>query len=557
MLASLSIRDIVLIDRLDLEFGAGMTVLTGETGAGKSILLDSLSLALGARGDGGLVRADQKQGQVIAMFDLPLDHPVFSVLDELDLPNDGDLVLRRVQNADGRTRAYVNDQPVSAGTLRRVGAGLIEIHGQHDDRALVDPALHRALLDAFAGLEADLDGVASAYKDWRLAEKELAKLEAQIEKARQEADYLNASVEELAVLNPLEGEEEELAARRTIMMQSEKIAGDLNEAYQALDGQASPIPLIASMMRRLERKTEQVPGLLDGALEHLNGALNELENARSSLEDAARQSDFDPNELEQTEERLFAIRALMRKHKVTANDLPGLLLKMKEELEALDHGEERLVGLRQAVSENGARYDALAADLSAQRSKACAHLIAEVMTELPSLKLEAARFLVEINSDAEARSADGIDQIEFWVQTNPGTRPGPMMKVASGGELSRFLLALKVAMADKGSAPTLVFDEIDTGVGGAVAAAIGRRLARLASNVQVLSVTHAPQVAALADIHMKIAKNAVEGEERVATAVTAIDGNHRQEEVARMLSGEIITKEARAAARRLMAGERG
>lgn len=555
MLASLSIRDIVLIDRLDLEFGSGMTVLTGETGAGKSILLDSLSLALGGRGDGGLVRAGQKQGQVIAMFDLPLSHPAYAVLEEQDIAHDGELVLRRVQNADGRTRAYVNDQPVSAGLLRQVGEGLIEIHGQHDDRALVDADLHRQLLDAFGGLDAQSQGVREAYGCWRKAERDLSKLERSIEEARAEADYISAAVEELSALSPLTGEEEELAAKRTTMMQSEKIAGDLSEAYQALDGTASPIPVLASMMRRLERKSEQVPGLMDAPLEHLNHALNALEDARGALDQALRDSAYNPRDLEETEERLFALRALVRKHKVQdADALVPLLAKMQGEMDALDHGEERLVALREEAVASKTIFDGLALALSEAREQVATRLVDEVMAELPSLKLEAATFLVQHDRDIESRSAEGIDQIEFWVQTNPGTRPGPMMKVASGGELSRFLLALKVAMADKGSAPTLVFDEIDTGVGGAVAEAIGRRLARLAGRVQVLSVTHAPQVAARAAAHMRISKNAVDGEERVATAVIEIDGDHREEEIARMLAGAVISDEARAAARQLLTG---
>nr|WP_321525038.1 DNA repair protein RecN [uncultured Cohaesibacter sp.] len=552
MLASLSIRDIVLIDRLDLEFGEGMTVLTGETGAGKSILLDSLSLALGGRGDGGLVRAGQKQGQVVAMFDIAPSHPVFSLLAEQGLDHDGDLLLRRVQNADGRTRAYVNDQPVSAGTLRLIGEGLVEIHGQHDDRALVDASQHRVLLDAFGGLQGDVDRVRDSFRAWRKAERDLAALEKTIEDARKEADYLAASVDELGTFAPFVGEEEELATRRTTMMQSEKIATDLNEAYEVLDGNGSPIPSLASMMRRLERKTEQMPGLLEPTLSHLNIALNALEDARSSLEEAQRRTDFDPRELEMIEERLFALRALSRKHKLPSDELAGLLERMRSELDALDHGEERLVALRAAASDTKVAYDKAAASLSKQRAKVAKELIKQVMAELPSLKLETAKFIVNQTAEADSRGEDGIDQIEFWVQTNPGTRPGPMMKVASGGELSRFLLALKVAMADKGSAPTLVFDEIDTGVGGAVADAIGRRLARLAQNVQVLSVTHAPQVASRANAHMRIAKTPVKGEDRVATGVTLIDGDHREEEIARMLAGEVISDEARAAARHLI-----
>ena len=414
---------------------------------------------------------------------------------------------------------------------------------------------HRVLLDAFGSLQGELDEVRARYKAWRKAERDLAALEKTIDEARKEADYLAASVEELGAFGPIVGEEDELAAKRTIMMQSEKIATDLNEAYEVLDGNGSPIPSLASMMRRLERKTEQMPGLLEPTLSHLNIALNALEDARSSLEDAQRQTNFDPRELEQIEERLFALRALCRKHKVTGDDLVGLLERMRSELDALDHGEERLVALRKEAGETRQAYDKAAGALSKRRAKVAKDLIKNVMVELPSLKLEAAKFLVNQTSDAEVRSEEGIDQIEFWVQTNPGTRPGPMMKVASGGELSRFLLALKVAMADKGSAPTLVFDEIDTGVGGAVAEAIGRRLERLAKNVQVLSVTHAPQVASRADAHMRIAKTSVKGENRVATGVTVIDGDHREEEIARMLAGEVISDEARAAARHLISGK--
>ena len=431
MLASLSIRNIVLIDRLDLDFADGMTVLTGETGAGKSILLDSLSLALGGRGDGGLVRAGEKQGQVVALFDLASDHPVFASLEEQGIDSDGELLLRRVQNADGRTRAYVNDQPVSAGTLRMIGEGLVEIHGQHDDRALVDVSIHRGLLDAFDNLLPQVEKVSTHFAAWRKAEKDLKSLEKTIEDARQESDYLTASIDELSAFGLMAGEEEELAARRTVMMQSEKIVGDLNEAYETLDGNTSPIPTLASMMRRMERKSEQMPGLLDGALGHLNNALNSLEEARGGLQEALRATDFDPHELEQTEERLFALRALSRKHKLPADDLVGLLAKMRSELDALDHGEERLEALYVEVRQKKEAYDKAAADLSKKRQRTAKRLIKDVMVELPSLKLEAAQFLVEHHINPENRTEEGIDQIEFWVQTNPGTKPGPMMKVAS------------------------------------------------------------------------------------------------------------------------------
>lgn len=551
MLVTLSIRDIVLIDRLDLDFTAGMSVLTGETGAGKSILLDSLSLALGARGDADLVRHGEVQGQVTAVFDVAASHPVRAFLRENDVDDDGDIILRRIQTSDGRTRAFVNDQPVSAGLLRQAGGLLVEIHGQHDDRALVDPESHRALIDVFGGLTGDVEAVAAAHAAFRAAEKAVTDHERRIEAARNEADYLRAAVDELGALKPEPGEEEQLAARRTDMMQVEKIAGDLNEAFETLNGSASPIPELASLLRRLERKADQVPHLLGQPVRSLAEALDQLEETRGGLESALRQTEFDPRELETVEERLFALRAASRKYSVPVEELAGLCQRMAEDLAALDAGEDKLAALVDAAAKARADFDKRAAALSAKRAKTARALEKAVERELPDLKLERAKFIVELQSEPESRGRTGIDQLEFHVQTNPGTRPGPMMKVASGGELSRFLLALKVSLADKGSAPTLVFDEIDTGVGGAVAEAIGVRLARLASSVQVLTVTHAPQVAARAAGHFLIAKEAL-ARDRVATRVKRIDEDHRQEEIARMLAGSVITDEARAAAGRLL-----
>ncbi len=551
MLVTLSIRDIVLIDRLDLDFASGMSVLTGETGAGKSILLDSLSLALGARGDADLVREGAPQGQVTAVFDVDGEHPVRAFLRENDVDDDGDVILRRIQTSDGRTRAFVNDQPVSAGLLRQAGGLLVEIHGQHDDRALVDPESHRALIDEFGGLTGDAERLASMHGAFKSAEKAVVEHERRIEAARKEADYLRSSADELGTLKPQPGEEEDLAARRTDMMQVEKIAGDLNEAFETLNGSASPIPELASLLRRLERKSDQVPQLLAQPVRTLAEALDQLEETRSGLESALRETEFDPRELESVEERLFALRAASRKFSVPVDELEALCQRMTADLADLDAGEDKLSALVAAAEKARAAYDAAAATLSAKRAKAAKALEKAVEVELPDLKLERARFIVEMSSDPETRARAGIDQLEFHVQTNPGTRPGPMMKVASGGELSRFLLALKVSLADKGSAPTLVFDEIDTGVGGAVAEAIGVRLARLAGNVQVLTVTHAPQVAARADGHFLIAKEATQPD-RVATRVQQIDDDHRSEEIARMLAGSVITEEARAAARRLL-----
>ncbi|MBS1183150.1 MAG: recN [Proteobacteria bacterium] len=491
--------------------------------------------------------------QVTAVFDLADGHPARTLLIDNDLDDDGDVIVRRVQTADGRTRAFVNDRAVSANLLRQLGAALVEIHGQHDDRALVDPAIHRGLIDAFGGLEAESKAVAAAHRAWRDAEKALADLERRIADARREGDYLRASVEELQKLAPEPGEETSLAERRQEMMRSEKVAVDLREAFDHLNGSGSPVPELSGLLRRLERKGE-VAALAGPALQSISTALDALEDARSVFEAALRAADFDPAELERTEERLFAIRAAARKYSVLPDELGALSARMASDLADLDAGEDRLNALAGAATTARANYDRLAGKLSAAREKTARQLEDAVAAELPSLKLERARFIVNQLADPETRTADGIDTLEFWVQTNPGTRPGPMMKVASGGELSRFLLALKVSLADKGSASTLVFDEIDTGVGGAVAEAIGTRLARLSRKVQVLSVTHAPQVAARADHHFLIAKDSVDDGARVATSVSQLPDGHRREEIARMLAGSHITEEARAAAERLLKG---
>lgn len=552
MLAALSIRDIVLIERLDLSFLPGLTVLTGETGAGKSILLDAFTLALGGRGDGSLVRQGIAQGQVTAEFDLPADHPVRALLAEAGIDDDGALVLRRVQHADGRTRAFVNDQSVSAQMLRTLGKRLVEIHGQHDDRALVDPASHRALLDAYGGLAGLAEEAGVLWRRWRAARIEAASEKARLEEAAKEADFIRHAVDELTALGPEPGEEERLATRRTEMMRFEKIATDLSDAQDAVGGSNSPVPGLAAAVRRLERRAGEVEALVRPAVEAIDTALNALELASTLLEAALREADFDPRELERIEERLFALRAAGRKYACRVDDLPAVATRFADKLDALDHGAETLRALEARATEAEAEYRRVARDLSARRHVAAAALDEAVNAELPPLKLERARFITDCQSDEAEAQADGYDRIEFWVQTNPGTRPGPMMKVASGGELARFLLALKVVLADKGSAPTLVFDEIDTGVGGAVADAIGGRLARLGERVQVVAVTHAPQVAARAGNHFRIAKEMVADNDRVATRVAPLAADHRREEIARMLSGAEVTSEARAAADRLL-----
>jgi DNA repair protein RecN (Recombination protein N) len=551
MLAQLGIRDIVLIDRLELAFDAGLTVLTGETGAGKSILLDAFALALGGRGDGALVRQGQPQGQVTAVFDLAVDHPAREAAQAHEIDVDGDLILRRVQMADGRTKAFVNDQAVSAQALRAIAAALVEIHGQHDDRALVDPQTHRAMLDAFGGLAQPAAMVAAAHRRWREAVAARDRRRAEVEAARKEADFLRHAAEELTALAPSAGEEAALAARRQEMMAAEKVARELIDGHQALSGSGSPIPELSSLMRRLERRAAMAPALVEPSVKALEAALVALDEAAATLDRAVRDSRFDPRELEQCEERLFALRAAARKFDRPVDDLPALAARFQADLAALDQGEEALVSLEGAALAAEEEFRTLAGALSASRRDAALRLDAAVGAELAPLKLERARFITEISADERAPGPHGFDTVEFWVQTNPGARPGPMVKVASGGELSRFMLALKVVLAEQGSAPTLIFDEIDTGVGGAVADAIGERLSRLAGRVQVVSVTHAPQVAAKASRHFLISKHAV-GAERVATQVAALDDSARAEELARMLAGATITEEARAAARRLL-----
>jgi len=550
MLARLSIRDIVLIERLDIDFAPGLSVLTGETGAGKSILLDALSLALGARGDASLVRHGAAQGQVSAVFDVPANHPARAILTENALDDDGDIILRRVQTADGRTRVFVNDQPSSVTLMRDIGRALVEIHGQHDERALVDAAAHRDLLDAFGGHVGEVEACAQAWRLWRDCEQQLGLHRARVEAAAREADYLRASVAELVRLDPQPGEETELADIRAQMMRAEKVAGEIKDAQDVLSGQNSPLPQLASLLRRLQRKSSEAPGLLDEVTKSLDEALIHLDAAQSGVEAALRATEFDPQILERAEERLFALRAASRKFSVAVDELARARDTMVADLADLDAGEEKLAALEKQATAARDAYDRNAARLTELRAAAAIGLKKAVMAELPALKLDRAEFLVEISTEPDNRSEAGIDQVEFWVRTNPGTRPGPMMKVASGGELSRFLLALKVALADRGSAPTLVFDEIDTGVGGAVADAIGQRLARLSSRVQVLSVTHAPQVAARASTHFLISKSG--DRKSVSTGIAEMDRAGRQEELARMLAGATITEEARAAAERLL-----
>ncbi|KAA6405874.1 DNA repair protein RecN [Candidatus Tokpelaia sp.] len=560
MLVQLSIRDIVLIDRLEIKFGSGLSILTGETGAGKSVLLDSLVLALGARGDASLVRHGAEQGQIEAVFDVPLHHPVRQILRDNGLEDDGDIILRRLQSADGRSRVFINDKIAGLAVMRAIGSQLVEIHGQHADRAFADIETHRALLDAFGSLLPQVAVLGRLHQSWKEAVRALAGQRQKMAEAAREAEYLRNSAEELAKLAPQAGEEESLSARRSLMMKAEKIAGDIIEAGELLSGSQSPVPVLSNLVRRLERKSAEAQDLLAPVVQALDKVLQALAEAQDHIETAGRSLDFDPQEMERVEERLFSLRAAARKYAVAVENLPALQAKMAADLRLLEAGEESLQHLENEAEKARSAYDKAAEILSQQRAMAAGQLEQAVQAELPALKLEGAAFLVNRQVDQENRRAEGIDNVEFQVQTNPGTRAGPMMKTASGGELSRFLLALKVVVAEKTSAPTLVFDEIDTGVGGAVADAIGKRLQKLSSRVQVLAITHAPQVAARADAHFLINKaeqpvpnSGKKG--RLATQIRLMAVPERQEEIARMLAGEHITDEARAAAEKLLAAK--
>ncbi len=552
MLTALSIRDIVLIEKLDISLESGLTVLTGETGAGKSILLDALGLALGGRGDSSLVRHGATKGVVTAAFMLPKTHAALAVLEEQGIETEGELVIRRIQNADGPSRATINDQPVSLNLLRQIAGSLAEIHGQHADRALVDVANHRRLIDAFGGLE---DKAADVAKLWQSASQiatQLSEHRAATARAEAERDYIEHAVEELRVLDPQPDEETLLADARQLMMHAEQYAAALSEAESVLTGDSVEARLNAAL-RKLERRRESAGGRLDHVCAALDRVLIEMTEAGRALDEAQRSFSFNPSDLEKSEERLFALRAAARKHKCTVDGLAATRARFENDLAALTDGGQRLKSLEDAHAAAQKAFDDGADRLSAARSKVAKQLDKAVMAELPPLKLEKARFETQITSDAGKPGAHGIDRIEFVVAANPGTPLSPLMKVASGGELARFMLALKVILAAKGSAPTLIFDEIDTGVGGAVADAIGGRLARMAQGLQVLAVTHSPQVAARAGEHMLISKMEEVGSHRMVTRVQSLSEKSRREEVARMLSGAQVTDEARAQADRLLA----
>ena len=549
MLTGLAIRDVVLIEALDLDFSHGLGVLTGETGAGKSILLDALGLALGARGDSALVRHGAAQASVTASFDSP-DAGLSAFLEDngFAVEPGEPLIVRRTLRADGGSRAFVNDQPASAGLLRELGARLVEIHGQHDDRGLLNPRGHRALLDAFGGI--DTREAAGAYQDWRAAEATLATARAEQEEAARDREWLAHAVNELQQLAAEPGEEEALAARRATMQRGEKIAGDLQTIAELIDGGDGALTRLRQAARVLERIADADASLAE-ALTALDRAIGDAHGAQANVDSAADALAFDPARLEADETRLFELRAVARKHRVQPDDLPELARTLAARLTRIEGGAGSIAALSAGARAAHARYVAAANRLSEARAEAALRLDAAVARELAPLKLDAARFRTVVAPLGETHwSAAGRDQVEFEISTNPGAPFGALTRIASGGELSRFILALKVCLAEQGAAATMIFDEIDRGVGGAVANAIGERLARLAEHTQLLVVTHSPQVAARGQQHFFIAKSHDGTVTR--TGVQALDESARREEIARMLSGAEITDEARAQARRLL-----
>jgi len=548
MLTALSIRDVVLIESLALEFDAGLGVLTGETGAGKSILLDGLGLALGQRGDAGLVRRGAAQASVSASFEIAADHPARALLAEHGLDGDEGLILRRVVKADGGSRAYVNDSAVSATLLREIGASLVEIHGQNDERGLLNPRGHRALLDAFGRLETQ--SVATAYAAWRDAEAKLALAQETLANGLRDREWLDHAVAELRALKPQPGEETELAEARAAMMKGERLAQDLSAVVELVAGGEGGLAQLRQAARRLERLAPEL-ALLEETLAAVDRAVIEASEAEDKLAAAQEALAYDPARLEAVESRLFELRGVARKHRVEVDALADLAAELSARAEAIEAGEGGVAALARACDAARGNYIKAAEALSAARATAAATLDAAVAGELAPLKLDAARFRTVIEALPESGwSAAGADRVEFEISTNPGAPFAPLIRIASGGELSRFILALKVALAEAATAGTMIFDEIDRGVGGAVASAIGDRLARLARGTQVLVVTHSPQVAARGAHQWRIAKSSTG--EVTRTDVRALDAGERREEIARMLSGATVTDEARAQAARLL-----
>ncbi|WP_171122528.1 MULTISPECIES: DNA repair protein RecN [unclassified Ruegeria] len=547
MLRALDIRDMLIIDRLELTFQPGLNALTGETGAGKSILLDSLGFVLGWRGRAELVRQGAVQGEVVAEFELSPDHPAHTILAEAGLPAGEELILRRVNTAEGRKTAWVNDRRCSGEVLRALSETLVELHGQHDDRGLLNPRGHRAMLDSYSGAGEQLADVRTAWSEVSRARNALTQTEATLTAMRAEEEFLRHSVAELDQLNPQPGEDADLDARRRLMQGAERIRDDVARAFDLLGGDGAE-GAMSDAVRWLEGVSDNAGGQLEEPIAALGRALIELGEAQDGVSACLDALEFNPADLELTEERLFAIRALARKHDVAPDDLSSFAETLRDRLNRLEAGDADLADQRAAVAAAQERYDAAASALSAARQKAAVELDAAVMAELAPLKMERAVFRTEVTPGDPG--PEGIDVVAFTVATNPGAPSGPLNKIASGGELSRFLLALKVCLTGEDSAHTMIFDEIDRGVGGATADAVGRRLASLAHGGQVLVVTHSPQVAARAAHHWRVQKHVTDGQ-TLSTVIPLADLD-RVDEIARMVAGDTITDEARAAARALL-----
>ena len=549
MLRALEIRDLLIIDRLELDFQPGLNVLTGETGAGKSILLDSLGFVLGWRGRAELVRAGADQGEVVAEFQLPEDHPAHAILEDAGLPAGEELILRRVNRKDGRKTAWVNDRRCSGEVLRALSETLVELHGQHDDRGLLDTKRHRALLDQFGGLGSLISDTRSAWSELSKARKALRSAEDALKAVQDEEDFLRHAVSELDALDPQPGEEGELDSRRRLMQAAEKVKEDVSRAHTAM-GYEGAEGAMGNALRWLEGASDTVDDQLDEPLAALGRALAELGDAVSGVERCMDALDFNPLELEHVEERLFAIRGLARKHNVVPDELGNFAEDLRRKMAALDAGEGEIAALEAAVHEAERAYSTTSEKLTTARQKAAKELDKAVMAELAPLKMERAVFETQI--DHETAGPEGVDAVSFTVATNPGAPSGPLAKIASGGELSRFLLALKVCLTSDDRNTTMIFDEIDRGVGGATADAVGRRLSALSEGGQVLVVTHSPQVAALGAHHWRVEKR-VNGEVTLST-VTPLAQGERVDEIARMISGDKVTEQARSAAEALLAG---
>jgi DNA repair protein RecN (Recombination protein N) len=556
MLRSLTIRDVVLIERLELDAGAGLSVLTGETGAGKSILLDALGLALGGRAEQRLVRRGADKAVVAARFDAPGD-AVSALLDEHGVDADDDeLILRRVLSADGRSKAFINDQPVGVALLKAVGEALVEVHGQFENHRLMRPALHRPLLDGYGGLADERARTAETHAAWTAARDAVDRRAAELADAERLREDLSHAVDELSALDPQPGEDAALSDRRHLLMNAEKLAEALSEATGALSDGRGVEHQLQQAVRGLIRAAEKGGDLLQPAIDALGRAQDAAAEAAQCLERVEAELDLDAGALDALEERLFAIRAAARKHGVPPDDLPDLRASLQTRLDDLEDGQAGLEKLRRAEVEARRAYETAADALTARRTRAAEALDAAVNGELPPLKLDKAAFRTRVAADADPKAwgPDGRDTVTFEVATNPGAPFGPLGKIASGGEIARFMLALKAVLAASDSIPTLIFDEVDTGIGGAVAAAVGERLARLGAGAQVLVVTHSPQVAARGGVHYRVSK-AAGHDDAVTTTVESLDGGPRTEEIARMLAGETVTDEARAAARALLGAE--